>query len=213
MYLNWQNQGYFLSCCLPHTDYCAVILQPICSTISHFPVLPGRRQQIPVCAWRPSREWGRNLYPTARASFPSLRVLWTPYSLVFPPAPHPKTAFQASNHGQVLASPRFSNENSARTLLCSITERIKHPLNCWTLKHHPQPLPVKNQDQILNPNLSQDSKKSPYRVQLRSADSTAQFQEPDSFNSGSKHLYRAMEIRARCQWLPLSQKGHSDHQR
>lgn len=134
------------------------------------------------------------------------------FPLFFPCFP-PQNTIPGLKSRPGFSNPRFSNENSARTLLCSITEQIKHPLNCWTLKHHPQPLPVKDQDQIFNPDLSQNSKKSPHRVQLRSADSTAQFQGPDSFNSGSKHLYRAMEIRARCQWLPPSQKEHSDHQR
>lgn len=68
MYLNWQKQGYFLSCCLPLTGARAVILQPICSRSSHFPALPGRCQQIPVCAWGLSTGWGKNLHPTARAS-------------------------------------------------------------------------------------------------------------------------------------------------
>lgn len=40
MYLNCQKQEYFLSCCILHTGYSAMILQPICSTISHFSVLP-----------------------------------------------------------------------------------------------------------------------------------------------------------------------------
>lgn len=210
MYLNWQKQGYFLSCCLPHTGYCAVILQPICSTISHFPALPGRCQQIPVCAWGLSRGWGVNLHPE-----PPFYTWWCSghlYAWFFPCSP-PQNTIPGLKSRPGFSISRFSSENVARTFLCSVIEKLKHPLNCWTLKHHPQPLTAKDWDQILNPNLSQDSKKkSPCRVQ-RSADSAAQFQEPDIFNSKSKHLYRAMEIQARCQWLPPSQKEHSDHQR
>lgn len=136
MYLNWQKQGYFLSCCLPLTGYCAVILQPICSRISHSPALPGWCQQMQSVPGARA-EGGLWICTHCQSFLSAADSALDPYSLVFPCSPPQNTI-------PGFSTPRFSNGNFARTLPCSVTEQIKHPLNCWTLKHHPQPLPGKD---------------------------------------------------------------------